>query len=226
MAVPKNEAPIPEPSVAGWTVLAGTSGGHGGGQSCEGVRQLPPPQLSFLGWVPQAVTLKAQIHDPKHFGVINSVPGTTLAISPTGSHGLFTLSKRGVYTYFTDEEVKAFGAPGDVVLEKSKVVEVECQVLGLVLLPLQAAGTVEGLSSSTLGQALGATTGLDCHLPVLLVCPGRTGMDDSQSLPWEPAERPGPEDEAGSHRLSMKVALDSTGIHPWVSPAQSCRLGS
>lgn len=40
-------------------------------------------------------------------------------------------------------------------------------------------------------------------------------MDDVHSFPWEPAERPGAEGEAGSHRLSTKVAkyLDSTRVH-------------
>lgn len=72
---------------------------------------LTSADLPWLGWTPKAATLEAPTHNPGHFGAVHTVPATTLAISPTGCHSLFTLGRRDVHTYFTGDEIKALGTP-------------------------------------------------------------------------------------------------------------------
>lgn len=162
---PKDETPASETSMGGWTGCVGTGGDYGGSTALRGTPAAPQPQLSFLGWTPKAATLKAQVHNPEHFGTIHSASAVTPAISPTGSHSSFPRVGGMLVPILQMRKsrpsaLQAILLIGMFAFKKTKVVGLELGVLCLCCCWLGVTGTVEVLSSSVMLQGSEGYTSL------------------------------------------------------------------
>lgn len=168
------------------------------GWPCEGDRQLPSPQLTFLGLAgPQKLPhLRLRPTTPDTLGPYTlsqprrwqSLLRAVTASSPWAG-GMFIPILQATKS-------RPSALPGDppwgmfVCLRKNKMLGWNlrdclcCCCWGL-----------QGQRTSCLPQSCrwrpGATTGLCCQLLLLLACPSRVEVADTPSFPWEPAESMG-----------------------------------